>query len=68
MVLMMFKLECNKCWFKGISLELLKMDLNKDVFKIVFDLMSDKEICNYVFKNMVFELFIIGKRKFLKDV
>lgn len=41
---MMFKLECNKCWFKGISLELLKMDLNKDVFKIVFDLMSDKEI------------------------
>lgn len=44
------------------------MDLNKDVFKIVFDLMSDKEICNYVFKNMVFELFIIGKRKFLKDV
>lgn len=47
------KLERNKCWLKGISLELLKMDLNKDVFKIAFDLMSDKEIRNYVFKNMV---------------
>ncbi|MFP6165504.1 FAD-dependent oxidoreductase [Helicobacter pylori] len=65
--LTMPKLERNKCWLKGISLELLKMDLNKDVFKIAFDLMSDKEIRNYVFKNMVFELPIIGKRKFLKD-
>ncbi|GAA8996546.1 FAD-dependent oxidoreductase [Helicobacter pylori] len=65
--LTMPKLERNKCWLKGISLELLKMDLNKDVFKIAFDLMNDKEIRNYVFKNMVFELPIIGKRKFLKD-
>ncbi|GAA9429009.1 FAD-dependent oxidoreductase [Helicobacter pylori] len=65
--LVMPKLERNKCWLKGISLELLKMDLNKDVFKIAFDLMSDKEIRNYVFKNMVFELPVIGKRKFLKD-
>lgn len=65
--LTMPKLERNKCWLKGISLELLKMDLNKDVFKIAFDLMSDKEIRNYVFKNMVFELPVIGKRKFLKD-
>ncbi|MCQ2762033.1 FAD-dependent oxidoreductase, partial [Helicobacter pylori] len=54
--LTMPKLERNKCWLKGISLELLKMDLNRDVFKIAFDLMSDKEIRNYVFKNMVFEL------------
>ncbi|STP09953.1 malate dehydrogenase (acceptor) [Helicobacter acinonychis] len=61
------KLERNKCWLKGISLELLKMDLNKDVFKIAFDLMSDKEIRNYVLKNMVFELPVIGKREFLKD-
>lgn len=65
--LTMPKLERNKCWLKGISLELLKMDLNKDVFKIAFDLMSDKEIRNYVLKNMVFELPVIGKRKFLKD-
>ncbi|WP_104758316.1 FAD-dependent oxidoreductase [Helicobacter acinonychis] len=65
--LAMPKLERNKCWLKGISLELLKMDLNKDVFKIAFDLMSDKEIRNYVLKNMVFELPVIGKREFLKD-
>ncbi len=65
--LAMPKLERNKYWLKGISLELLKMDLNKDVLKIVFDLMSDREIRNYVFKNMVFELPAIGKRKFLKD-
>ncbi|WP_104712313.1 FAD-dependent oxidoreductase [Helicobacter cetorum] len=65
--LAMPKLERNKHLLKGISLELLKMDFNKDVFKIMFDLMSDREIRNYVFKNMVFELPAIGKRKFLKD-
>ncbi|MPW61551.1 malate:quinone oxidoreductase, partial [Moraxella catarrhalis] len=31
--LTMPKLERNKCWLKGISLELMKMDLNKDGFK-----------------------------------
>ncbi|PAF42479.1 FAD-dependent oxidoreductase [Helicobacter sp. 11S02596-1] len=65
--LTMPKLERNKHWLSGVSWELFKMDLNKEVFKIAFDLFSDKEIRNYVFKNMVFELPYIGKRKFLKD-
>ncbi|PAF41336.1 FAD-dependent oxidoreductase [Helicobacter sp. 11S03491-1] len=65
--LTMPKLERNKHLFGGISMELLKMDLNKEVFKISCDLLSDKEIRDYVFRNIVFELPYIGKRKFLKD-
>ncbi|PAF50818.1 FAD-dependent oxidoreductase [Helicobacter sp. 13S00477-4] len=65
--LTMPKLERNKHWLGGISLDLFKMDLNKEVFKIAFDLFSDKEIRDYVFKNIVFELPYVGKRKFLKD-
>ncbi|PAF48151.1 malate:quinone oxidoreductase [Helicobacter sp. 12S02634-8] len=65
--LTMPKLERNKHWFGGISMELFKMDLNKEVFKIAFDLFSDKEIRDYVFKNMIFELPYFGKKKFLKD-
>ncbi|PAF48707.1 malate:quinone oxidoreductase [Helicobacter sp. 12S02232-10] len=65
--LTMPKLERNKHWLGGISMELLKMDLNKEVFKIALDLFSDKEIRDYVFKNMIFEMPFFGKRKFLKD-
>ncbi|WP_163534318.1 FAD-dependent oxidoreductase [Helicobacter suis] len=65
--LAMPKLERNKCLFGGISWELFKMDCNKDVLGIVFDLFSEKDIRNYVFKNMVFEIPYIGKRKFLND-
>ncbi|CCM73668.1 Malate:quinone oxidoreductase [Helicobacter heilmannii ASB1.4] len=50
-----------------MSWELLKMDFNTDVLNIVFDLFVERDIRNYVFKNMVFEVPYIGKRKFLKD-
>lgn len=66
--LTMPKLERNKNWFGGISLDLFKMDFNKEVFKIALDLFSDKEIRDYVLRNIVFELPYIGRRKFLKDV
>lgn len=61
------KLEKGKRWFNNISLELLKLDCNLEVFSIAKDLFMDKEIRNYVFKNMLFELPYIGKRKFLID-
>lgn len=65
--LTMPKLERNKHLLGGISLSLLKMDINKEVFQISWDLLSDKEIRDYVLKNVVFELPFFGKRKFLKD-
>ncbi|PAF53295.1 malate:quinone oxidoreductase [Helicobacter sp. 13S00482-2] len=65
--LAMPKLERNKHLFGGISLDLLKMDLNREVFKITWDLLSDKEIRDYVVKNVIFELPYVGKKKFLKD-
>lgn len=65
--LTMPKLERNKHWLGGISLSLLKMDINKEVFQISWDLLSDKEIRDYVLKNVVFELPFFGKRKFLQD-
>ncbi|GMB96320.1 FAD-dependent oxidoreductase [Helicobacter sp. NHP22-001] len=65
--LAMPKLERNKKLLKGLSWELLKMDFNADVLNIVFDLFVERDIRNYVFKNMVFEVPYIGKRKFLHD-
>ncbi|MCE3036882.1 FAD-dependent oxidoreductase [Helicobacter sp. faydin-H20] len=65
--LAMPKLERGKYWFSKLSPELLKLDLNMDVIKIAMDLMSDKEIRDYVLKNMVFEMPYFGKKKFLKD-
>ncbi len=37
------------------------------VFKVAFSLLADSEVRNYVFKNMAFELPIIGKRLFVND-
>ncbi|CBG39978.1 FAD-dependent oxidoreductase [Helicobacter mustelae] len=65
--LAMPKLERGKHWYSKLSLELLKLDLNMDVMKIAADLLMDKEIRDYVIKNMIFEMPYIGKRKFLKD-
>ncbi|WP_104690047.1 FAD-dependent oxidoreductase [Helicobacter felis] len=66
--LAMPKLERHKTsCLKGISWELIKMDCNMDIASIVFDLFTERDIRNYVFKNMVFELPYIGKRKFLHD-
>lgn len=65
--LAMPKLERGKYWFNNISLELLKIDCNLDVFKIGMDLFSDREIRNYVLKNLLFELPYVGKKSFLKD-
>ncbi|WP_120955797.1 FAD-dependent oxidoreductase [Helicobacter mehlei] len=61
------KLERNKNLLKGVSWELFKMDFNPDVMGIVYDLFSERDIRNYVFKNLVFELPFFGKRKFLHD-
>ncbi len=65
--LSMPKLERGKHWLDKIGWELIKLDANMDVLKIVLDLMKDSEIRNYVFKNMSFELPYFGKRGFLKD-
>ncbi len=43
----------------------LRFDHN--VGKILFDLLSDKVIRNYILRNFVFEIPYIGKKYFLKD-
>lgn len=62
------KLEKGRFWWENISLELLKIDARLDVIKIGLKLMSDPEIRNYVLKNIVFEMPVIGRREFLKTV
>lgn len=65
--LAMPKLERGSWLLENLSWELLKLDLNKEVISILFDLFKDSEIRNYVLRNMIFELPIIGKKEFLKD-
>ena len=61
------KLERGKNWLDNISWDLIKIDANADVLKIVYELFKDHDIRSYVFKNFEFELPFIGKRKFLED-
>lgn len=65
--LAMPKLERGKHFWDNISGELLSIDFKLGTVKVGFDLLSDREIRNYVFKNIAFELPLIGKRLFIKD-
>ena len=65
--LAMPKLERGKHFWDKVSGELLSTDFKLGVLKVGFDLLSDSEIRNYVFKNMAFELPLLGKRLFIKD-
>ena len=46
-------------------LEVLRPDM--DVAKVMFDLLGEREIRNYMFKNMLFEVPLVRRRLFLKD-
>lgn len=61
------KLERSSHLFGKLSSELINIDFKTGVFKVIYDLLKDKEIRNYVLRNMCFELPIIGNRMFLKD-
>lgn len=61
------KLERSEHLLGNLSSELLLIDFKLGALKVGFDLLKDKEIRNYVFRNICFELPIIGKRLFLKD-
>lgn len=61
------KLERSEHLLGNLSSELILIDFKLGALKVGFDLLKDKEIRNYVFRNICFELPIIGKRLFLKD-
>lgn len=61
------KLERSKYLLGNLSGELLSIDFKLGALKVTLDLLKDSEIRNYVFRNMAFELPILGKRLFLKD-
>lgn len=61
------KLERSKYLLGNISGELLSIDFKLGALKVTMDLLKDAEIRNYVFRNVIFELPILGKRLFLKD-
>lgn len=61
------KLERSKYLLGNLSGELLSIDFKLGALKVTLDLLKDSEIRSYVFRNMAFELPIIGKRLFLKD-
>lgn len=65
--LAMPKLERGKHWFDKLSPELLKLDMHLEVFQITYELFKDRDIRNYVFRNIFFGLPYFGKRMFLKD-
>lgn len=61
------KLERSKYLLGNLSGELLSIDFKLGALKVTLDLLKDSEIRNYVFRNMAFELPVLGKRLFLKD-
>ncbi|MDR0579595.1 MAG: FAD-dependent oxidoreductase [Campylobacteraceae bacterium] len=57
--------------FHGLSTvpDFLKtLNLDGKIIKILFDLFKDKDIRNYVFRNFVYEVPLLNKRAFLKDI
>ncbi|RDU64201.1 FAD-dependent oxidoreductase [Helicobacter sp. MIT 14-3879] len=61
------KLERSEHLFGNLSSELLLIDFKLGALKVGLDLLKDSEIRSYVFRNIAFELPIIGKRIFIKD-
>lgn len=62
------KFEKGKSWLNNLSLGLLKLNCNLDILKTLKDLVLDKEIRDYMIKNIFFEIPYFGKKKFLADV
>jgi len=53
----------------GTYLDFFKtLNLDFDIIKIFWDLIKDSDIRNYLLKNFLFEIPIINKKVFLKDV
>jgi len=53
---------------KGTYLDFFKtLRLDKRIFKIFLDLLKDKDIRSYIFRNFLFEVPFINKKLFLKD-
>lgn len=61
------KLERSEYLLGNLSSELLLIDFKLGALKVGVDLLKDSDIRNYVFRNICFELPIIGKKLFLKD-
>jgi len=52
----------------GTYLDFFKtLRLDSNIIKIFYDLLKDKDIRNYIFRNFFFEIPYLGKRLFLKD-
>jgi len=63
--LMLPKLERYK---KGTYLDFFKtLNLDFKIIKIFWDLLKEKDIRNYVFRNFLFEVPILNKKLFVKD-
>lgn len=53
---------------KGTFLDFIStLKIDKNILKIFYDLIRDKDIRNYLFKNFLFEIPFFGKLAFLKD-
>ena len=65
--LAMPKLERSKYLFGNINSELLTIDFKLAAMQVLFGLLKDSDIRNYVFRNMFFEMPYFGKRLFIKD-
>ena len=65
--LAMPKLERSKYLFGNINSELLTIDFKFAAMQVLFGLLKDSDIRNYVFRNMLFEMPYFGKRLFIKD-
>ena len=65
--LAMPKLERSKYLFGNINSELLTIDFKFAAMQVLFGLLKDSDIRNYVFRNMFFEMPYFGKRLFIKD-
>ena len=52
----------------GTALEFWQsLNFDKNVFKVLWELIKDSEIRNFILKNFVFEIPFIGKRVFLQE-
>lgn len=53
--------------YRTISDFLRVLKLDRKVIKVLWDLMKVKDIRNYIFKNILFEIPVLRQRLFLKD-
>jgi len=55
-------------YVNGTYLDFLQtLRLDGDVLKVFYDLLKDSEIRNYILRNFLFEVPVLGKKLFIKD-